>query len=154
MLYCSFCSGGAPLRLITMITKNLNKSSIVISVLLVLFFGLRFGIGFCAEPSASQQQRTQELLEEEKLLRERLDKEEKIYIKGIKLEGITLLDKELLDEITQPFKKHLLSKEEIRHLIELIKQAYQDKGYTGHPAEISYEIKDNYLKIRVDEITL
>jgi len=133
-------------------TENLNKTGLVVSVLLVLSLGLRLGIGLCSQPSASQQQRTQELLEKEKLLRERLDKEE-IYIKDIKLEGITLLDKELLDEITLPFKKHLLSKEEIKQLIELIKQAYQDKGYTGEPAEISYEIKDNYLKIKVDEIT-
>ena len=61
--------------------------------LILLFLFLSFETTcFAEQPSASQIERTQEIIQEEKILRDKLKTGEKVFIKKIIVKGITLLD--------------------------------------------------------------
>lgn len=116
-----------------------------------LFFGLFF-FNFCfAQTSASQMQRAEELIEKEEALRKELKEPKKVFVKNIIVEGVTLLSEDEIKEITAPFIKHWLNAENFEQIKELIKQSYQEKGYTNKPAEISHRIKKKSLIIEVKE---
>jgi hemolysin activation/secretion protein len=128
----------------------------LIAVILFFLF-LRIGIEnlcFAQAPTVSQIERTQEILDKEKVLREKLLEEEKIFINKILVEGISLLTEDQIKDIILPFQRKWLTKKDIQHLLELIKEAYKLKGYTGQPTKISYQIKKKQLIIRVEEFAL
>lgn len=111
------------------------------------------GASFAQDHSASRIGRSQEILEKEKALRNKLDEEEKIFIKKIEVKSISLLNEDEIREITLPFQKKWLTKKDIQQILELIKETYKQKGYIGQPGKISYQIKKKSLIIRVEELT-
>lgn len=125
----------------------------VMGLLLILFFTfIPFEtICFAEPPSVGQIERAQEILQKEEILRNKLEKEEKVYIKKIIVKGATLLDEGKIKEIILPFQKHWLSKTDIQQILDIIGQAYKQKGYTGSPIRISSQIKKNCLEINVEE---
>jgi len=108
-------------------------------------------VGYAAEATISQIQRTGETLEEEKALRDRLDRPEKRQVKKITVEGASLLEPHQIKEIILPFQGYWLAKVDIEQLLELIRQAYLQKGYTNQPDKISYQLKKKLLTIKVQE---
>ncbi len=121
-------------------------------LLLIFFICLPFkAICFAEPPSAGQIERAQEILQKEDILRNKLEKEEKIYIKKIIVKGVTLLDEDKIKEIILPFQKHWLNKTDIQQILDIIGQAYKQKGYTGLPLRIYSQIKKNCLKIEIKE---
>ena len=100
-----------------------------------------------------QIERTQELLEKEKAFRGRIEREEKVFIKKIIVEGVTLLNEGQIKELILPFQKRWLSKDEIQQILDALTAAYRQNGYKEQPAKISFEIKKGFLKIKVDELT-
>lgn len=122
----------------------------------VIFFILFFTLGFyslCFSQSAiSEIGRTEEIIEEEKALRKRLEEGRKVFIKKIIVEGVSLLSQEQIEQIMLPFQKHWLSKEEIQQIVDLIVQAYRQEGHRKQPAKIFYEIKKKSLEIQVEEL--
>lgn len=123
------------------------------TVILILFFICALFIYSYAQTTAGQIQRQEELLRQEEKLRERIQEEARVYIKKIMVEGASLLSEEEIKEITSSFQKRWLTKEDIQQVMESLKQAYKDKGYTGEPLKISYQIKQRSLIIRVEELT-
>lgn len=117
----------------------------------VLIFSLNPLISCWAQTSASQLQRSQEILQQEEALRKKLEEPEKVFIKNIIVKGVVLLNEEKIKEITTPFLKHWLTPTDIRQIIELIKQAYREKGYLKQPAAVSHQIKRRVLIITVLE---
>jgi hemolysin activation/secretion protein len=99
----------------------------------------------------SEVEKTQEVLEKEEILRERLQEERKLFINKIVVEGISLLSSERIKEIILPFQKHWLSKKEIQQIVDLIIQAYRQEGYRELPARVSYSIEKKCLNIHVEE---
>ena len=95
--------------------------------------------------------RTQEILEKEEALRKRLEEPKKSFIKKIVIEGVTLLSEDEVTEITSPFIKHWLTPKDFQEIEELIKQAYQAKGYIEQPKEFFLQIKKKSLIIEVKE---
>ena len=104
-----------------------------------------------AQDSASKIQRTQDMLEQEKMLRKKLEELQKIYIKEIAIRGVTLLNDDEINEIISPFVKHWLTQEDLQQIDELFMQAYEKKGYTQAPPEITYIFEDVKLIITVTE---
>lgn len=123
-------------------------------ILIFVFFFI-FGIlNFCfAQATPSQIERMEEVLREQEALRKKIEEPEKIYIKKIIIEGVTLLSESEIKDIIAPFQKRWLTKEDIREILELIKQVYKEKGYSEELIKISYRvIKNRQLKIKVEEL--
>ncbi len=97
--------------------------------------------------------KSQEIIEKEKTLREKLDKNEKMYLKKAIVTGATLIDKEKIKETLKPFKNHWISKNDIQLILDSISSIYKDKGYSDKIEEISYRINKSTLTIKVKEIT-
>ena len=123
----------------------------LITLLLLLIFFIQYP-GF-AQTSVSQMQRAQDMLEKERALSQKLEEPQKIYIKKIIVEGALLLSADEVKKIVSAFERHWLTKLDIERILEALKQAYKDKGYTGEPLKISYQIKQKSLIIRVEELT-
>lgn len=118
--------------------------------ILTLFFSLSFN-NLCFAQSVSQIERTREITEKEAALRNKLEKENKWFIKKIIVKGATLLSKDEIREIVLPFENHWLSNDDIKEIINLIKVAYRQKGYNNQPARIIHQVMRNFLKIKIEE---
>lgn len=128
--------------------KNVLKAAI----LFFLFLGVNNRVIYCAEDaSVSKIQRSQEILEKEKALRERIEKGEKVFIKKITVSGITLLKENQIKKAILPFKNRWLSKDEIQGIVDLIIATYKQSGYSEKVPKIFYKIKKNNLNITVEE---
>lgn len=121
---------------------------------LALFLSLIFAGLSWAEVSTGQILRSEEILEKEKALRQRLQEEEKVFIRKIKIEGVTLLSESQIKEIISPFQKRWLTKTQIQQILELIKEAYRKNSYQNQPKGISYQIKGKELSIKAEEVKL
>ncbi|MCM8787845.1 MAG: hypothetical protein NC935_07355 [Candidatus Omnitrophica bacterium] len=123
-----------------------------ISGLEIILFSLFFKFySFAQHPSASQIERTHQILKEEQTLQEKLQKEDKVFIKKIIIKGISLLTEDEIKKMILSFQKHWLSKTEAQQILEEIKQVYAQKGYKNQLLKISFKIKKNYLIIEVKE---
>jgi hemolysin activation/secretion protein len=121
-------------------------------VLALIFLFLGSYDMHCAEiPTASQIERSRELLEKEKSLRNELEKNNKVFIKKITLKGATALSKDQIREIILPFQRRWLSRQDIQQILDLIARAYQRAGYTGKPPQASFQLKKNNLEIQIKE---
>lgn len=103
------------------------------------------------EPTAGELLKSQEALEKEHSIRKRIERHEKIFIEKIIVEGVKLVAQEKIREITFPFEKKWLSKEDIRQILSLIQGAYRDKGYALSENKISHKIKKPRLIIKIKE---
>ena len=130
----------------------MRKPKEIFALFVILFFlcsviGVRQAS--FAQTSASQIERTQEDLEKDRMLRENIEKGQKVFIKEIIVKGITLLTEEQIKEIILPFQKHWLSKDDIQRIIDSLQQSYQQKSQ-AIPI-ISYQVKGRKLIIDVEE---
>lgn len=127
------------------------------SLLLIItlnFISITFSpqiICLAKEPTAGELLKSQEALEKERNLRKRVEGEEKIFIQQIIVEGIKLIPQEKIKEITLPFEKKWLSKNDIHQIILLIQGAYKDKGYTLSENKVSHKVKKPRLIIKIKE---
>ncbi|MGE5197115.1 MAG: hypothetical protein ACM3IL_01250, partial [Deltaproteobacteria bacterium] len=89
-------------------------------IILPLFIILCLCSSSFAQPSASQIERSQELLDREQALRQELEKGEKTLIKKIIVKGVRKLTKKQIRQIVAPFQKHWLTKKDFEEIIDLI----------------------------------
>lgn len=131
------------------------KTKEIMGLGIILFFLLSaLGnkvISFAQNITPAQIERSQEILEEEKIIRDKLEKEEKVYIKKIIVKGVTLLSQAQIKEIISPFQKHWLTKEDIQQILDLLEKAYINNGYGNKVKGISYQIKKRVLGIQIEE---
>jgi outer membrane protein assembly factor BamA len=106
---------------------------------------------FAETPTASQIERSQELLEKEQILKNKLEKKDKVFIKKITVKGVTILTEDKIKEIILPFQKHWLTKKDIQQILDLLAQAYKQEGYAGKPPNTSFQIKKSNLEIQIGE---
>jgi len=124
------------------------------SVFLLVFFifGNLVGICFSASVSAGTIERSQEILKEDKTLRQRIEENEKFFIKKVTLKGISKISEEEVQEIIVPFQGQWMTKDDIQQLIDLVKSAYAKKGVKTDKLNVNYEIKErNLLEITFSE---
>ena len=105
---------------------NIFASDIKKFIIFILFLSISF-LNFCfAQTStASSIEKSQEILEKEKALRERIEKEEKVFIKKIIVTGVALINKEKIKEVILPHENHWLTKKEILAILDSISAVYK-----------------------------
>lgn len=115
-------------------------------------FGNLVGICFSAPVSAGTIERSREILKEDKILRQRIEENEKFFIKKVTLKGISKISEEEVQEIIVPFQGQWMTKDDIQQLIDLVKSAYAKKGVKTDKLNVNYEIKErNLLEITFSE---
>lgn len=102
---------------------------------------------------AGEIERTQEILEKERALREKIEKEERFFIKRITVEGVTLLSAEEIKELILPFQRRWLSQIEMQQILDALTATYHQKGHPDQPEKISFQIKRGSLKIKAEELS-
>lgn len=117
---------------------------------IILFLILNINVCFAQVP-AGQIQKSQEILEKEKELRQRIEKPQKQFVKKIEVKGASLLSEQELQEITLPFERRWLTRADIQKIMDLIIDTYEQKGYNATKLKLSYQIKNRRLKIQVEE---
>jgi len=117
-----------------------------------LFLLLSANLAYSSQDtSISTITKSQDMIQKEEALREKLDKNEKVYLKKAVVTGVTLIDKEKIKEIVEPFKNHWISKNDIQIILDSITAAYKEKGYADKLGSISYKIRRNNLNIIIME---
>ncbi|MCM8800305.1 MAG: hypothetical protein NC900_06270 [Candidatus Omnitrophica bacterium] len=118
--------------------------------LIILFFNL-VSLSFAQTPPISSQiLKTEEDIQKEKILRKKLESEEKFYIKKITFEGIVSIEPKDLEEVKSLFEKRWLTKEEINKIFDALRDIYLAKNL-NLPSDIQYTIKKRHLIIKVKE---
>ena len=117
--------------------------------LLFCFYGQGTGLALNA-PTASIE-RSQELIEKDRQLRNEIQMNNKVFIKKIIVQGNILPKKEIIDEINDSFKNHWLSKEDMDNLIDLIRQDCIKNGYPENSFKITYRVYKSTLKVRIED---
>jgi len=117
-----------------------------------LFLLLIANLAFAGQGmSTSTITRSQDMIQKEEALREKLDKNEKMYLKKAVVSGATLIDKEKIEEILQPFKNHWISKNDIGIIMDTIAADYKERGVYDKLENISYKINRSSLSIIIKE---
>lgn len=109
-----------------------------------------FGAGyvFADPPSIGSIDRSQEMIREDEALRQRIEQQEKYFVKTILLKGSLKLPAQEAEELTAPFRGQWLTKEDILQLIDSLKAVFVKKGIPAGSINISYELKkDGVLEI-------
>ncbi|MEK6732337.1 MAG: POTRA domain-containing protein [Candidatus Omnitrophota bacterium] len=117
---------------------------------LFLLLGANFAYS-SQDTSASAITKSQDMIQKEESLRGKLDKNEKMYLKKVVVTGVTLIDREKIEEILQPFKNHWISKNDIQLILDSITTTYKEKGSYDKIEDISYKINKSALHIMVKE---
>ena len=99
----------------------------------------------------SQIERSQELIDKEEALRNKIEAPEKIYIEEITFKGASLLSEKEIKDLAMPYEKKWLTKDDISQIINGLNELYRNKGLTGQLSDITYQIKDKRLIIEVKE---
>jgi outer membrane protein assembly factor BamA len=118
-----------------------------------MFSVLRAGTSFAGPASPGSIQRAQEILEEDRVLMERLGKGEKFYIKKIEVKGAFLVGHEQIRDIVDPFQRKWLTRKDIRMILEAIQELYKKNGHEDKLHAIAYKIKAETLRISVKELS-
>jgi len=126
------------------------KKIVISLLLLILNF---YGSGF-AQTTAAKIERSEEILQEDKILRQKIGEEEKFFVKTIIVKGALKLSEEEIRGIITPFQGHWMTKENIQQLIDLLKSTYAKKGIRASQIKVSHKLKkDKALEITVNELT-
>ncbi|MDD4980570.1 MAG: POTRA domain-containing protein [Candidatus Omnitrophica bacterium] len=126
------------------------KKILLLSIIFLYFITVLKGVCF-AQVNPGQIERSQEIIQDEEALRNRIGQEKKFLIKKIIVEGADLLAPEEIKKMTLAYENHWLSKSDIQAIIDLLKTAYREKGYPQQPRKTAFRIKNNTLKIHVLE---
>lgn len=133
---------------------------------IIILMALSFSISYLsnvqylpAQEEVSKIQRSEELLQKDRQLREMLQKEKKqpqiqqeIFIKRIKVIGVTLLSKEKISKIISSFENQRLSLNQIQELVQEVLDAYQERGYCfASSYQPLLRVKKDILMIKIKE---
>jgi len=111
-------------------------------------------MAFPSTITAGTIERSQEILQEDKDLRQRIEREEKVFIKKVIIKGALKLSREEIRDIILPFENQWLTKKDIQRIIDSLKSAYQKKGIETSHFKPAYELKKaQILEITLNELT-
>lgn len=126
-----------------------NKIIIVTQIITLFACSNAFALGETA-PTA-QIERSQQILDKDLALRDRIEQGDKVFIAKIIVKGVTLLTQDEVKEIIKPFQKRWLSKEDIQQIVDDFTQEYYQRGYFTQFKDITYQIKGKTLEIRIED---
>jgi hypothetical protein len=119
----------------------LSKAKKLFLLCLILFSS---AAPLIAAPSAGEILRSEELMEEDRYLREEIESKKTVFIDTIIVEGMDFLPAERIAGIIAPFEHRRLTREDIQQIRELLMQAYRDTGGKAG-ADLSYSVRENVL---------
>jgi len=102
-----------------------------------------------SQQAAPQVQKSLEDLEDYDRLEKKIESGEKAYIKDIVVNGITVLNREEVKAVIEPYLKHWLTQKDIQQLVDSLKELYQKKSQA--PPRMSYRVEGNKLTIEIEE---
>lgn len=133
-----------------------------IVILMILSFSISYLYNIqylSAQEQASKIQRSEELLQKDRQLREMLHKkkeqpqiQQEIFIERIKVIGVTLLNEEEINQIISSYQNQSLNLTQIQELVQKVLDAYQKKGYhfaSGYQPLV--KVKKDVLIIKLKE---
>lgn len=123
-----------------------------VSFYIFLFNACYFGCCFAQAITGADIERTQIILQKEEAFKQIINKPEKLHIKDIVLDGVTLLSTDQLNSLILPFKRRWLYENDIKGILDSIKILYQKNGFANQPENISFKLEKCILKIRVVEV--
>jgi len=136
---------------------DFNKNRKRYKVISVLAFSipalLISSAGHCDPASPEQIQRSQEILQEDKMLREKIGQEIKVFIEKVVVKGADDLSKEEINNLALPYLKRWLKESEIREFIDQVKELYAKKSHDGISFEVSRKINGSTLEIIIRSIS-
>jgi len=151
----------------------MNRIKITLSALFVLTFWASFNSFAAPVPTAEQVDRTRQLEDEDRALREKIEtkkpkpaidqeapdkylpvstSKEKTLVKNITVTGVTLLPEKEISRIIRPYKDKELTLGDMQTIANRITDAYRQKGYITSRAYLPpQKIQNALLEIRVLE---
>ena len=127
------------------------KKILIALFMLILNF---YGSGFSQTPTAAKIERSQEILQEDKALRQKIEQQEKFFVKTIIVKGALRLSEEEIKGIIATSQAQWMTKEDIQQIIDSLKSAYEKKRIKADQVKVTYELKkDSTIEITVNELT-
>ncbi len=124
-----------------------------VAFLILFYFTLHPVFAFAQTEIPSQIERTQQILQKEEALKEKINKPEKKLVKTIQVSGVTLVSIDKIQSIILPFQNRWLTEPEVESILASIKMLYEKTGFPNQPAEVSYKIEKHNLNIQVLELS-
>lgn len=128
-------------------------ASLVVSALFSsLFLLTALNASFAQQPSqeaAAKVEKSMQDLEDYGRLEEKINSQEKTYIKEISVRGVMLLGSGEVKAVIEPYLRHWLTQKDIQQIIDSLKELYQRKS--KQLPEISYRIEGYKLIIEAKE---
>lgn len=136
-----------------LINKIRRNSPLLAAGILVLFlFVPLLTRCFAASTTAGTIERSRELLEQDKRLRQTIEQEGKFFVETIIVKGASKLSEQEIKETIAPFQQQWMAKEAFQQLIDALKSAYRQKGIGPEQVKLFYELKKGgILEITVKE---
>lgn len=117
----------------------------------LIIFGIVSNLAAQSVPSASEIERSQELLNEQRELNRRIYDEDKVFVERIILKGASALTSGQIDGILGAFEQKWFSRHDIQGLIDAIEMTYKNNNLPIKP-QISYQVNNDSLEITVKEM--
>jgi outer membrane protein assembly factor BamA len=105
------------------------------------------GTALAAELPAERLERNQELLDQDKLLMEKLNTEERVFVKSIVFKGDNSVPSGVLFGLFTPYEGHWLTDKEMRQIIRLITEEYRKAGKTVDSDSFVFRVEGGILEI-------
>ncbi|MFA5096713.1 MAG: POTRA domain-containing protein [Candidatus Omnitrophota bacterium] len=133
--------------MINPLQDNLNKTIKAVLIFILLLGAGSLNFVLAASESPEQVQRSQEILREDKMLRERIEKDAGVFIKEIIVEGAEGLSEDKINEVILPYLNRRLRQNDIAGLLVIVRQMYVDAGHKATSFYLRHEIKGPVLEI-------
>lgn len=149
-------TGGSHLKLIkNCVLRNFGIICLNVLVIGYLFFGEKtLKISFAAPTTAGTIERSQEILQQDNVLRQKIEQKERFFVKKIILKGASKLSEEEINNIIVSSQGGLMTKKDIQQIIDSLKSAYEKKGINPDRIKITYKLKKSgILEIDLKEST-
>jgi len=132
-------------------TSHVLRPTELVVILFIAFSVILVATATAAPSLTVREERSREILQEDKDLRAKIAEGEKVFIEKIVIKGASAVSREQLDEATLPFQKRWLAQRDIEGLEDAVRQLYLGKGYKENPPEIFSQVSQNILEITIKE---
>lgn len=106
-----------------------------------------------AQSEVSQIERSQELIEKEKAIRDNIDQKYKTFINKVIVSGATLLTAEQIRQASSQIEGHWFTTSELQRISDPFRAAYENKGLQDKVGGIDCEFKEGNLIVNITEVT-
>ncbi len=133
--------------------KNSGKIKIISIMVFYSFVLSVFNTVYADSVSPEQIQRSQEILREDKMLREKVGQEVRVFVEKVVVKGADNLSEEEINNLALPYLKRWLKKTDIQEFLDELRKSYVKKSRNNSPFEISHQIKNSTLEVIISNLS-